>query len=280
MTILSQTTIDNFRADGAVLLKGAFADWVDVLEAGLDRNLKDPAPNARFYRGEGDEAEKNAEKGSNKGGGAFFADYCNWARIPEYRSFVFESPAAQIAAELTGSDSIRMFHEHVVLKESATPIPTPWHHDLPYYCLDGSKTCSLWVALDHVPKERAVEYLAGSHRWGKLYEPQYFSGKSVNEDTPWETLPDIDAHREDYEILSWATEPGDAIAFSFQTVHGAPANNSMDRRAAIAFRWMGDDVTYLHRNGKTSPPFPNLTLKDGDPMDAPEFPLVWPGTAA
>jgi hypothetical protein len=25
----------------------------------------------------------------------------------------------------------------------------------------------------------------------------------------------------------------------------------------------------------TSPPFPGVTLHQGDPMDAPEFPLVW-----
>jgi len=32
--------------------------------------------------------------------GAYFDDYCNWQRVPQFRKFVFESPAAQIAAKL------------------------------------------------------------------------------------------------------------------------------------------------------------------------------------
>ena len=36
--------------DGAVLLKGAFADWLDVLQAGLDRNLREPSPTAALRR--------------------------------------------------------------------------------------------------------------------------------------------------------------------------------------------------------------------------------------
>ena len=259
--MITQSVIDEFRDDGAVLLKGVFADWAEMLQAGLDRNLREPSPTARYHKGDGETP--------------FFNDYCNWARIPEYRSFVFDSPAAAVVAQLTDSDQVRMFHEHVVLKEAGNAVETPWHHDLPYYCVNGAKTCSLWVALDHVKRDVAVEYIAGSHKWGKMFTPMFFSGKPVNENPDWQEMPDIDHHRDDYTILGWETEPGDAIAFNFRTIHGAPANNSTTRRAAIAFRWLGDDVTYAGRGGHTSPPFPDLMLKDGDVMDAPEFPLVW-----
>ena len=40
----------------------------------------------------------------------------------------------------------------------------------------------------------------------------------------FETVPDIEAHRDDYEILSWELEPGDAIAFHMKTVHGRSGN--------------------------------------------------------
>jgi len=71
------------------------------------------------------------------GEASFFNDYCNWDRIPEYRSFIFHSSAAAVAAQLTGSSSIRLFHEHVVLKEAGTTVETPWHQDQPYYCVNG-----------------------------------------------------------------------------------------------------------------------------------------------
>lgn len=265
-TMLDQSIVDDFQKDGAVLLKGVFADWADTLQAGLDRNLREPSPTARYHKGDGETP--------------FFNDYCNWDRIPEYRSFIFDSPAAPIVAQLTGSNSVRLFHEHVVLKEAGNAVETPWHQDQPYYCVNGTQTCSLWIPLDHVKRDIAVEYIGGSHNWGKMYTPMFFSGKPVNDSQEWDTLPDIDNHRGDYRILGWDVEPGDAIAFNFRTIHGAPANTSSARRAAIAFRWTGDDVTYADRGGHTSPPFPDLNLKDGDVMDAPEFPLVWPRAAA
>ncbi|NQV44097.1 MAG: phytanoyl-CoA dioxygenase family protein [Rhodospirillales bacterium] len=259
--MIGQPVVDQFQEDGAVLLKGVFADWVETLQAGLDRNLREPSPTARYHKGDGETP--------------FFNDYCNWDRIPEYRSFIYDSPAAAAVARLTGSKGVRFFHEHVVLKEVGNAVATPWHHDQPYYCVNGAMTCSLWVALDHVKRDVAVEYVAGSHTWGKMFTPLFFSGKVVSESPDWEELPDIDNHRDDYRILGWPTEPGDAIAFNFRTIHGAPANTSSTRRAAIAFRWLGDDVTYADRGGETSPPFPDLKLKEGDEMDAPEFPLVW-----
>jgi ectoine hydroxylase-related dioxygenase (phytanoyl-CoA dioxygenase family) len=259
--MFEQSVIHQFQEDGAVLLKGIFSDWAGTLQAGLKRNLREPSPTARYHKGEGEPP--------------FFNDYCNWDRIPEYRSFVYDSPAAAVVAQLTDSAHVRMFHEHVVLKEAGNVVKTPWHQDQPYYCVNGAKTCSLWIALDHVKRDLAVEYIGGSNKWGKMYTPMFFSGKPVNDTQIWDELPDIDGHREDYHILGWETEPGDAIAFNFRTIHGAPANNSSARRAAITFRWLGDDVTYADRGGATSPPFPDLTLKHGDIMDAPEFPLVW-----
>ena len=31
---------------------------------------------------------------------------------------------------------------------------------------------------------------------------------------------------DNYEILGWAVKPGDAVAFDYRTIHGAPANTS------------------------------------------------------
>ena len=88
MTI-SEDVVDSFRTDGAVLLKGVFADWVETLRRGVERNLAEPGPFQRVYT-------------PKDGAGRFVGDYCNWARIPEYRDFVFESPAAGIARLMLG----------------------------------------------------------------------------------------------------------------------------------------------------------------------------------
>jgi ectoine hydroxylase-related dioxygenase (phytanoyl-CoA dioxygenase family) len=256
--------IESFRLDGAVLLQGYFRDWVEPLRAGIERNLAEPGPHQRVYTPQG-------------GTGRFVGDYCNWARIPEYRRFVFESPAARIAQQLMGSRTVRIFHEHVLIKEPGTRELTPWHHDQPYYCVDGEQNVSLWMPLDDVPRDVCVEYVAGSHRWGRWFRPRKFSGVAYDHKSDrLEDMPDIGAHRSDYRLLSWDVEPGDAIAFHFLTIHGAPGNPSSNRRRAIAMRWMGDDAVYAQRPGEISPPFPGLDqrLKPGEPMAAEEFPLV------
>ncbi len=89
-------------------------------------------------------------------------------------------------------------------------------------------------------------------------------------------MPDINGNRDKYNILGWALEPGDAAAFSYKTLHGAPANTSkVDQRRAFSLRLIGDDVRFARREGiNTSPPFRSVTLPHGAEMDAPEFPLL------
>ena len=103
--------------------------------------MASPSADARIY--------------DSKGGGRFFGDFCNWARFPELEELAFKSPAAAIAARLMRSRTVRLFHDHVLVKEPGADVPTPWHQDAPYYCVKGEKTCSLWIPLDRVPRERA-----------------------------------------------------------------------------------------------------------------------------
>ena len=89
-------------------------------------------------------------------------------------------------------------------------------------------------------------------------------------------MPDIDGNRDTFKVLGWALEPGDAVAFNYLTLHGAPANKSkVEQRRAFSLRLMGDNVRFARREGiNTSPPFRGVTLPHGAVMDAPEFPLL------
>tara|TARA_B100000575_G_C22954274_1_gene551739 strand:- start:27 stop:887 length:861 start_codon:yes stop_codon:yes gene_type:complete len=261
--IIDQSTVDEFKEKGVTVLKGVFDKWVDVLRRGIDANMENPDPNARIYKGE-------------EGEGRFFVDYCNWDRIPEYRDFIFNSPAAAVAAKLMNSKKVQLFHEHVLVKEAQTGVPTPWHQDAPYYCVDGPKTISLWIPLDEVPRETTLEFLAGSHKWGKYYRPQRFDGSALNEHDTLENIPDINADRDAYDIEGWSVGPGDAIAFDFRTIHGAPANKSKSvQRRAFSLRLLGDGVRFARRDGiVTSPPFKQVKLEHGDELVGDEFPML------
>ncbi|HMK85604.1 MAG TPA: phytanoyl-CoA dioxygenase family protein [Steroidobacteraceae bacterium] len=260
---ISGELVSAYREEGVVVLRGIFRDWVDRLAEGVAEVMKHPSPYERTVR-------------PQDGSAPFFQDYCNWSRIAAFRSFVFESPAAQAAAQLMSSTEARFFHEHVLVKEPGGSTVTPWHHDEPYYCVRAEQSVSFWTPLDPVARSVTLECVAGSQRWSSSgFRPTRFDGTPLygNEDFP--AVPDIDAQRDRLTIRAWELEPGDAVAFHFRTIHGAPANSSTIRRRVFSSRWVGEDARFVRRKGRTSPPFPELALEDGALLDAPEFPLVY-----
>ena len=104
---------DEFGRDGAVCIRGAFsADEIALVERGIERNLAEPSERALVASRPDDP-------------GRFFEDFCNWDRIPEFEEFIRASPAAAIAGELMGSTQVRLFHDHLLVKEPGTKQKTP-----------------------------------------------------------------------------------------------------------------------------------------------------------
>ena len=265
---VSRDDIATFQRDGVLCLRQAVAaHWVERLALGVEQNMANPGPMAQHYT-------------DADGSGAYFGDYCNWRQIPDFAAFVFQSPMAEGAAALIATRRVQFFHEHVLVKNPGTHEVTPWHHDQPYYVVDGDQVVSFWVALDPVDRSVCPRFVAGSHRWGRLFYPRRFKDGADYDyaGEGFETMPDIDAATADYDILSWDLQPGDAIAFHFKTVHKAPANKTSNRRRAIAFRWLGDDAHYAERPGTPSPPYPNMGIgqQPGDRLREDWFPTIWP----
>ena len=44
--MVTEEQIEAYQRDGAVLIPGLFADWVEVIRAGIERNMADPGPYA------------------------------------------------------------------------------------------------------------------------------------------------------------------------------------------------------------------------------------------
>ena len=128
---------------------------------------------------------------------------------------------------------------------------------------------------DRIPRERCIEYVVGSHLWGKNYTAKRFDGTDLYANDRNERIPDVDADRTAFDICSWAVEPGDAIAFNFRTLHSAPANYSSFRRRVTSIRWVGDDAKFIKRPGRTSPDFPDLAYEDGSSFEGEEFPIIY-----
>ena len=263
MVEVSDEAVATYQRDGVVVLRGVFRDWVEPLLAGMAAAHAQPSALERSYQ-------------PSDGSAPFFQDFCRWPDIPQFRAYVFDSPAAAIAARLMRSRTARFFHDHTLIKWPGNSTVTPWHQDEPYYCVRGEQSVSFWTPLDPVSAATSLQCVAGSHRWSaKGFRPDRFDGTSLYAKSDFDPLPDIEAQRSTHDIRVWDMQPGDAVAFDFRTVHGAAANTATIPRRVFSARWIGDDARYVVRPGRTSPPFPGLTLKDGEPMVADEFPLAY-----
>ncbi len=264
MTLVSGQTVDDYQRDGAVVLRDVLTeDEVARLRAGVDAVIAAPSPLA----------VKDGEPGAP---GTFFEDFCTWQHVPEFEAVIRDSALAAAAGRLMRSSEVRMFHDHILVKEPGTTTKTPWHQDQPFYCVDGGQTVSFWVPLDPVPRESTLEFVAGSNSGPWFMPRSFFSGDAFAFDEgTLEEVPDVEADPSAFTILGWELQPGDAVAFNMLTLHAAAG--SAIRRRAFSLRLLGDDVRYAPRGHRTSPSFPGLDerLEAGAPMDDPLFPVLW-----
>ena len=258
---VSDSDIETFQRDGVVLIKGLFNDYIDLIRSGIERNMREP----------GEYAAENLQSGES---GRFFDDYCNWTRIPEFETVIKESPAAAVAAQLTGSNAIQIFHDHVLVKEPGTSKATPWHQDSPYYFIDGDQTVSFWSPMDPVDNA-TLRCVAGSHRWEKPVLPTRWLAEDNFYPSNDDYMPVPDPDAEGMAVREWSMQPGDAVAFHYSILHGARGNDTDQRRRAFSLRFIGDDARFAERPGRTSPPFPEHGMQAGDRLREDWFPVVY-----
>lgn len=261
---ITEAEVAAYQSDGVVLLKRLFdAGWVERLRGLAEADMATPGPLTQ-------ELTKPDESGR------FYFNTFMWHRDDGFRDFVFNAPAAEIAARLMDAERVNIVFDQFLIKEPDTPTRTPWHHDLTYWPIDGERVCSLWLALDDVDAESgAVEYVKGSHRWGQRFEAPAFAGDGrYKQGLP--AVPDIEARRGELDIIQFAMAPGDCAVHHGQLLHGAPGNARSDRRRrAYVTRWAGDGVVYRPRPNIQQMPW-DPDLAPGDALDSDLWPRVWP----
>lgn len=229
------------------------------------------------------EADENRWTTHRENGG--FSDRHLWPTHIWMQRFCLESPAAQLAAKVMRSTSARLFFDHIFVRAAGTSQRTPWHQDRPYWPFQGNQIASVWIALSESDIDSSgLQFVRGSNTWGKVFRPTPFSAESPSAaflegaDADAEVMPDFDAERTEYEFLCWDVQPGDAIVFGAEVVHGAAENKDVSqRRAALSIRYVGDDARWDPRPG-TDPivKAEDTAVMPGEPpLDEKIFPLAW-----
>lgn len=239
-----------------------------------DRILANPGPGSIEYTPEGKP-------------GRYYGDFFVWRRDPDFNEFMRSSPLPRLAAEFMQAEEIRFFYDQLLVKEPQTAEHTPLHQDLPYWPLRGSQIISIWAGFDPVTEQAgAVQYIKGSHKWGKFYAPATFSSTSnfadIYRQAGLEEMPDPDRLIQENELLFWDLTPGDVVLHHPLILHYSPGNlTATKRRRGLALRYLGEDVTWDDRPGtfiknpslaKTLPP---VKLVDGESIHGELFPLIW-----
>ena len=212
--LLSADLIDQYKQDGAVLIKGKFdRDWIEKLRKGISKDIKNPSP--RFVR---------HTKDDNAPG--YYEDFWTWDLFDEFKDFVYKSPTSKLASELMNAEQVNLVMDNWFLREAGSKSGAPFHHDISYFDFEGSM-CVLWLPLEHVPKEEAIAWIKGSHLWDKLYirtrfqegHPDHGTAGIVNGKS-YDITPNILENKNDHEFLPWDLVIGACVFFEFRSLHG------------------------------------------------------------
>ena len=256
-----------YEVDGVVCLRQVLdAAWTERLRDLAEEMLSAPIRHP----------EQSQELTKEGDGGRFYNEMFIWPRHQGFREVLFQTPPAAIAGGLMATKKVNVLFDQLLIKEPGTPEPTPWHHDLPFWPFQGTRVCTLWLALDEVTIESgSVEYIKGSHRWGKEFQPTSFVGDGRYQQEKFEPLPDLEVMRDKLDIVHFDLEPGDCTVHHGLTLHGAPGNaHDERRRRAYVTRWGGDGVTYDPRDG-AQPMLHDPGINTGDELDCELWPVVW-----
>lgn len=269
---LSEEQVVSFRTSGVVKVSEAVdPSWIPELLTVADGQLTKPSKWVN---------DVNPAASENR----LFTDRYLWRHNDVIHRFVHDSGCARLAAQAMGSNSARFYFDHLLIKKVNTPTITPWHQDAPYWPFRGKQIASIWLALTPVTLEGSgMEFIRGSHFDDVYYLPEVFGGAD-NKSGQWANeqqgvaVPDIDANREEYDIVSFDMAPGDALIFSAWILHGARGNSSSTQdRVALSTRWLGDDVLWDPREGvdPTVDPAQVLVEPGMPPRDNSFFPEIF-----
>jgi len=270
--------VGTYHRDGVLLLSGMFdKDWIELLNKGIDTNIKTPTRRSRIWY-------------KDTSGRSMFYDHTAWKGIEEYRKFIFNSPAAQICGQLMRSTAINFFFDSVFVRSTGTQFETPWHQDEPYWSVEGYDACSIWMPLGPVKRKNALSFVPGSHRLKTVFKQYNFGDlnpvrkKNVDQvdfsDIAEQEFPDINADPKRFGVVSWDMQPGDCIAFNGRTMHGGSGKLDDDCELRVfTTKWVGDDVRIKFRDCGMDPDHSaDMIEKDLKPGDRPGtnlYPRIW-----
>ena len=189
---------------------------------------------------------------------------------PVFGSVVFSPVLAELAATLSGTRELRLWHDQIQYKPTGTGGVNHWHQDGPYWpCLANTESMvTAWIALDDADVDNGCMHMVpASHQWGNAIE-----FLQANRSDDFHALPE---HFGDHAVSTVPCPvPAGHVHFHHtHTWHGSPANTSARPRRALAVHFLTERVTRSSENGHMLRQL--ITSEIGEPIRGEPFPLLW-----
>jgi ectoine hydroxylase-related dioxygenase (phytanoyl-CoA dioxygenase family) len=189
-----------------------------------------------------------------------------WEQYPDVKAYLTGGRLGRMAQRLSGSPTIRLYHDQALVKAPGPSAASPWHQDQPYWPSKEPGMFSCWMALDDVTVERGcMQFIPGSHLWGEL-PPMSFSGDGPR------VMDLLTAEQKD----RWKPVPVELRAGSCTFHHGLtfhytnPNTTDRTRRALVAI-FIPEGVTYAAEEKMDNPFSEAITSRKGEPLRGAPF---------
>lgn len=191
-----------------------------------------------------------------------------WQASPAFQALINNKPMADMAAQLSGAQALRVWHDQIQYKPKEHGGRLHWHQDSPLWGTLQPKDAQLtaWVALDDAEADNGCMYMVpGSHKWG-------------NKQAQINDLPDGSLLPETFEgqpvhLIMCPVKKGHVHFHHSLTWHGSGTNYSNRPRRAIGIHFMTEKTTYDASGNHPMKPF--INVPGGAPLQGEAFPLVW-----
>jgi ectoine hydroxylase-related dioxygenase (phytanoyl-CoA dioxygenase family) len=198
MRSISDEEVETFWRDGVVCLREAVsAEWVALVAHSMEDWLASPQRFDLTQYGEEVAQARGAARipGHGAGGsvaGRFYSGTDSWRHFAGLRRFACESPLPGLVAALLRTAKLNLYEDSILIKEPGTPDKTYFHQDISYFHVEGEQICTSWLPVDPVSEGNGgLQFIKGSHRWGKRYRPNHFVTDLPMDGTDGEVVPDF-----------------------------------------------------------------------------------------
>jgi hypothetical protein len=145
---ITDDEIQQYRRDGVVCLRGILtSEWIETIRAGIDEQREAPGPYATIF-----ESERSY----------VIAEQLSSNFNEKLRRAVRQSGVGRIAQEMLGAPRVRLLHDNIFYKDAGDILETPWHQDTGGGCFDGLSMVRIWIPVDRVARQTAIEVVRAS----------------------------------------------------------------------------------------------------------------------